>query len=72
MRRPMLKTIVRILPAVLFVWLLSERSAYAYLDPGSGSFLFQVIVGMGLLFLTGWKRFFAWLKSFFSNKKKGE
>ena len=36
------------------VWLLSERPAYAYIDPGTGSMIYQAaltaLLGLGLVF----------------------
>ena len=28
------------------IWLLSTRDACAYIDPGSGSYLFQILIGL--------------------------
>ena len=40
--------------AVVGVWLLSERPAYAYIDPGTGSMIYQAaltaLLGLGLVF----------------------
>lgn len=44
---------------LLTVWLFSARSAQAYLDPGSGSFIFQLILGAilgGLVTIKLWYR----------------
>jgi hypothetical protein len=49
-----------ILGIVLFLFVLSERPAQAYIDPGSASYLFQFIAGavLGGVFLlrTYWNR----------------
>jgi hypothetical protein len=64
---------IRILLTAAFIYLGAEQTAYAYLDPGSGSFIFQVLVGMGLLFLSGWKMLLGGIKRIISRifpKKK--
>jgi hypothetical protein len=37
-----------------FVWLVAERPAYAYIDPGTGSMIYQAaltaLLGLGLVF----------------------
>ncbi len=43
--------------------------AQAYLDPGSGSMLFQMIIGGIAAFLYTLKVYWAQLKNFFSRKK---
>lgn len=44
----------------LFVSLIAIPSAYAYIDPGTGSFIFQLIVGgllaAGVVFRSFWRR----------------
>lgn len=40
-----------------------------YLDPGSGSFLIQLLLGAGLGFVVGAKLYWAKLKSLFSRNK---
>ena len=56
-----------------FVWLLlifafGSHSAHAYLDPGSGSFLFQIIIGGILSAMFAIKLYFRKIKNFFSKK----
>lgn len=52
---------------LFFILLAFPKKAYAYLDPGSGSFLFQLLIGalFGGLFAVKiyWKK----VRSFFSN-----
>lgn len=41
-----------------------------YIDPGSGSYLVQVIAAAVLGVVFYYKTFIAWIKSFFGGKKK--
>ena len=59
-----------ILFTLIFVF--QSRPAEAYLDPGSGSFLFQIIVGGVLSALFAIKLYFRKIKSFFSKKNSPE
>jgi hypothetical protein len=49
------------------------RLAYGYLDPGTGSYMLQFLIGglLGGLFAVGlfWKRVLAFVKGFFRPKK---
>ncbi len=49
------------------------RPAYGYLDPGTGSYILQLLVGglLGGLFALGlfWKRVLAFVKRLFGSKK---
>lgn len=71
---------IRILPVIIslliFFFIIGQKRAYAYLDPGSSSFIFQIIIAgflTGLYFL---KRFWVTIKNFFiklfSGKKTTE
>jgi hypothetical protein len=44
---------VGLVAAVVGAWLLSERPAYAYIDPGTGSMIYQAaltaLLGLGLV-----------------------
>jgi len=61
---------------LMFVWgllfLLLPGRTYAYLDPGSGSYLIQIVVasiaGFGYLTKANWKK----IKNRFSSKSKRE
>ena len=53
---------------VAAVFLLWERPAHAYLDPGTGSFLFQLIIGAIFSALFGIKMFWTNIKLFFSSR----
>lgn len=52
-------------------WLAAPRAAYAYLDPGTGSILLQVLIGgvagMGVIVKLYWHR----LRGLFGARKKG-
>jgi len=54
----------------IFLSLLVPPNAYAYLDPGSGSYLIQIIVassaGLGYLIKINWKK----IRGFFSGRNK--
>ena len=54
---------------LLFCFVFS-REAYAYLDPGSGSYIFQLILGsiLGMGFTI--KIYFKQIKDFFKSRKK--
>ncbi len=62
--------------AFCFFTLVCSTSAYAYLDPGSGSLFFQALIGVLLGALVTAKVWWRKVKSFFlnllSNKKKLE
>ena len=52
-----------------------DQKAYAYLDPGTGSYVFQLLIAfaIGGLFVIKlfWRKIFFFLKSLFSKKKDG-
>lgn len=56
--------------SLIFIYF--SNPAQAYLDPGTGSFLFQIIVGGVLSALFAIKLYFRKIKSFFSKKVKPE
>ncbi|MBK8190662.1 MAG: hypothetical protein IPK79_09470 [Vampirovibrionales bacterium] len=62
------------LVALTLVWLFTPQTAFAYLDPGAGSFVVQVAVGSLLGAMFFFKNFFGQLKfkiqKFFSSKQK--
>jgi len=57
---------------LIFISLVVPDEALAYLDPGSGSYLIQIIVaslaGLGFLIKTNWGK----IKNIFSQKTKKE
>ena len=57
-------------------YLILPQIAYAYLDPGTGSYIIQLLIGVlfGLLFTIKmfWGKIKMFLKSIFSRKKKNE
>lgn len=53
----------------LGVYIISARTAQAYLDPGSGSLLFQIIVGGVLSGLFAIKLYYRKIKLFFKKQK---
>ena len=61
----------------IFVFLFSgifAEKAYAYLDPGTGSYFFQLLIAaaIGVLFTVkmSWKKASVFFKNLFSKKKK--
>ena len=63
------------LPLLLFLLLISPvtlQLAYGYLDPGTGSYVLQLIIGglLGGLFAVGlfWRKVLAFVKRIFSSK----
>ena len=44
---------------------LLSGDAYAYLDPGSGSLLFQSLLALFFTVAIGWRRLKQWIKSIF-------
>ena len=60
--RPMRKS----LSLVLFGWLVLEAPVSAYLDPGSGSMLLQVLLGgfaaVGVIVRLYWNRWISWFR----------
>ena len=74
MRKRITKNRETVLIAVLLLSALSTN-AHAYLDPGSGSFIFQVMIGALLGALVTIKIYWQRLKSYFSrlfSKKDAE
>ena len=59
--------------SVLLFWLIAAPSAQAYIDPGSSSFIVQMLIGAaagaGLAIATFWRRIIAFFRR---NKSGGE
>ena len=60
--------IASITALTFFCIILSTDSSHAYIDPGSGSMILQVLIASILGILTAVKIYWAQLKSFFSRK----
>jgi len=64
-----MKTLIMQVVGTIFVLALSETYVYAYLDPGSGSYLFQIIlaslVGAAFAVKTFWVQIKEFLKRLF-------
>jgi len=58
---------LRIIAAIIVICVISSQNAYAYIDPGAGSPLFQILLAglLGSLFFI--KSFFNKTKKFFLN-----
>lgn len=54
----------------LFAVLVFPPKAYAYLDPGTGSYFFQMLIGVAIGGLVGIKLFWKKIKDFFNAKKE--
>ena len=55
----------------IFLLFLLSNSAYAYIDPGTGSFILQAIIAVGASIAVYLKNPITMIKAFFkSNKKK--
>ena len=69
----------RSIQLVIFIgiyYILYPNSAHAYLDPGTGSFVIQIIIGFfvgGLYFLkTYWHKIIVFFKNVFHKKDKSK
>jgi uncharacterized protein (DUF2062 family) len=56
----------------LGIFIMSTKSAQAYLDPGSGSLLFQILVGGVLSGLFAIKLYYRKIKLFFQKKRSNK
>lgn len=65
-----------IIIAILTVLFILPDSVQAYLDPGTGSYLVQIVVGafLGGLYLVKhfWRSIVTFVKNIFGNKKPGK
>lgn len=71
----LLKTTPKFMSCIFILsFLLSVAPAHAYIDPGSGSYLFQLLIAglLGSLFAikSFWHKIVAFMKSIFSKPKK--
>ena len=61
---------------LFFICLIFSEGAYAYLDPGSGSYIFQLIIGslFGVIFAIKlyWNNIKMFLKKILSVRKKSD
>lgn len=57
---------------LLYFGLVTIPSAHAYIDPGSGSFIFQVLIGGLLAGAVAVKHFWRRIVSFFTRRSSGE
>jgi hypothetical protein len=60
----------KILFLAVFIFLLSEKRAFAYLDPGSGSMIVQIIIGTIAASAIAIKTFWVKIRSFFGRKNE--
>ncbi len=70
------KKIIKIGFYAIFISIAFPSIAYAYLDPGTGSYIIQIIIGaiVGILFTVKiyWKKISLSLSNLFSKKQKTE
>jgi len=61
---------------IYFICLVSPRAAYAYLDPGTGSYILQLVIafllGGSLVIRIYWKKIKTYLANFLSKKQKDD
>ncbi|MBI2196497.1 hypothetical protein HYU45_02675 [Candidatus Daviesbacteria bacterium] len=55
---------------LIFIVLVFPPKAYAYLDPGTGSYFFQILIGIVIGGLVSIKIFWKKIKDFFNGKKE--
>ncbi len=59
--------------SVSLFWLIAAPSAHAYIDPGSSSFIVQMLIGaaagVGLAVATFWRRIFGFFSRVFGRNK---
>ena len=69
----MLRTIIKLTFIIFSVFIVLPSRANAYLDPGSGSYVIQIVIaslaGMGLLLKTQWENI---RNIFYKNKNKNK
>jgi hypothetical protein len=63
---------IRFLLFVALLWIGMERTAHAYVDPGTGSFILQAIVGLGLGAAFYFRRALSRIASLFRPKTDGQ
>lgn len=61
------KLVLRLTIALTLLSLVVPQTAFAYLDPGSGSYILQVLIGVLAGVLLAVKIFWGRIKTFFSN-----
>jgi len=59
---------------IVIIWLnlVITGTAHAYLDPGIGSYVFQILMALFLSIAFGMKLFWKKIKLFFKGKKKND
>lgn len=57
---------------LLYFGMVAVPSAHAYIDPGSGSFIFQVLIGGLLAGAVAVKHFWRRITGFFTRRSSGE
>jgi hypothetical protein len=67
-----LKNFVKIISLGGMLLLISTEDAYAYLDPGSFSYVIQVIIAVAVGAIYALKVYWGKIRAFFSKNKEGE
>ena len=64
------------LASIALFWLIAAPAAHAYIDPGSSSFIVQMLVGIGagalLAVATFWRRVLGFFSRVFGRNKAGQ
>jgi len=60
---------MRYIISACLLQLIFVPSAFSYVDPGSGSYILQVLIGFALAGLYALKHYWAKIKNWFSGKK---
>jgi len=63
---------MRLVPAALLIYLGWSGQAQAYVDPGSGMFILQILAAMGIGVLFYFRKFIGHIKNLFPGSVKGE
>ena len=67
---------VKLMSVIMLTGLLIPQPAYAYLDPGTGSYILQLVLGalVGMLFAVKifWKNITTSFRNFLSRERKAE
>lgn len=69
---PYFKSWIATAAALILLWLIFPRPAYAYLDPGTGSYMLQLILAALLGAAFAVKVFWNDIKTFFRNLLAGK
>lgn len=76
MRKSLINLVIRNVMLSAYILLFFPKLAYAYLDPGSGSYIIQMVIavalGASVVLGGGWQRIKGLITGIFSRGKQGE